>query len=103
MHYGPTESSGASVEWLARLLHCDPGEVLELAASAAGPPRPVFVPYLSGERAPVWRTDVRGVVLGLGAEHGTAELARAVVDGVCLSEADVLDVAERHVGVPPQK
>ena len=60
--------------------------------------RPVFVPYLSGERAPVWRTDVRAVVLGLGSEHGPAELARAVVGGVCLSEADVLAVAEEHTG-----
>ena len=64
----------------------------------AGSRRPVFVPYLSGERAPVWRTDVRAVVVGLGAEHGPAELARAVVDGVCLSEADVLAVAEEHTG-----
>jgi sugar (pentulose or hexulose) kinase len=61
----------------------------------------VFVPYLSGERAPIWRTDVRGVLLGVGSEHGPADLARAVVDGVCLSEADVLAVAEEHTGTAP--
>ncbi len=98
VHYGPTESSGASIEWLARLLRCDTAEVLALAASAEADEPPVFVPYLSGERAPVWRTDVRAVVLGLGAEHGPAELANAVVRGVCLSEADVLAVAEEHTG-----
>lgn len=99
VHYGPTESSGASVEWLARLLRCDVSEVLELASSVrADPQGPVFVPYLSGERAPVWRTDVRAVVFGLGAEHGPAELARAVVEGVCLSEAEVLTIAEEHAG-----
>jgi xylulokinase len=98
VHYGPTESSGASVEWLARLLRCEPAEVLELAASAAPRPAPAFVPYLAGERAPVWRTESRAVVLGLGSADGPAELARAVVSGVCLSEADVLDVAERHLG-----
>ena len=102
VHYGPTESSGASIEWLARLLRCEPAEVLALAASVE-PDRssPVFVPYLSGERAPVWRTDVRAVVLGVGSEHGPAELARAVVDGVCLSEADVLAVAEHHTVSAP--
>jgi xylulokinase len=99
VHYGPTESSGASVEWLARLLRCDVPEALELASSIPGDPRgPVFVPYLAGERAPVWRTDVRAVALGLGAVDGPAELARAVVEGVCLSEADVLEIAEAHVG-----
>jgi xylulokinase len=101
VHYGPTESSGASIDWLARLLRCEPAEVLTLAASAEPSRSPVFVPYLSGERAPVWRTDIRAVVLGLGSEHGAAELARAVVDGVCLSEADVLAVAEEHTGSAP--
>ena len=100
VHYGPTESSGASVEWLARLLRCDTAEALALAASIEPGQAPVFVPYLSGERAPVWRTDVRAVVVGLGSEHGPAELARAVVDGVCLSEADVLALAEEHTGSP---
>jgi xylulokinase len=99
VHYGPTESSGASVEWLARLLRCEVSEALELASSIPGDSHgPVFVPYLSGERAPVWRTDVRAVALGLDAGHGPAELARAVVAGVCLSEADVLAIAEAHAG-----
>jgi sugar (pentulose or hexulose) kinase len=61
----------------------------------------MFVPYLAGERAPVWRTDVRAVAFGVGTGHGPAELARAVVDGVCLSEADVLTVAEAHAGSSP--
>ena len=101
VHYGPTEASGASVEWLARLLRCEAAEVLALAASLEPDCPPVFVPYLSGERAPIWRTDVRGVLLGVGFEHGPADLARAVVDGVCLSEADVLAVAEEHTGMAP--
>ena len=97
--YGPTESAGASVEWLARLLRCETREVLELAAGAglAGD-TPVFVPYLAGERAPLWRTDLRGALLGVSAEDGAAELARAVVTGVCLSELDVLSTAEGHLG-----
>jgi xylulokinase len=101
VHYGPTESSGASVDWLARLLRCEVEEVLELAASGDREAGPIFVPYLSGERAPVWRTDVRALLVGLGAQDGAAELARAVVGGVCLSEADVLSVAETHVGAEP--
>jgi xylulokinase len=103
VHYGPTESSGASVEWLARLLRCAVSEALELASSIPlDPDAPVFVPYLAGERAPVWRTDVRAVAFGVGRGHGPAELARAVVDGVCLSEADVLAIAEAHAGSSPE-
>jgi xylulokinase len=101
VHYGPTESSGASIEWLARLLRTDAETALELATSAEVDAGPLFVPYLSGERAPIWRTDVRAVVVGMGAGHGPAELARAVVDGVCLSEADVLAVARELTGLAP--
>jgi xylulokinase len=97
--YGPTESSGASVEWLARLLRCEPREVLMLAASRpTSREAPVFVPYLAGERAPIWRTDVRSVLLGISVHDGPAELARAVVEGVCLSERHVLSVAEEYLG-----
>jgi xylulokinase len=97
--YGPTEAGGASVEWLARLLRCEPSEVLTLAASATSANGALlFVPYLAGERAPIWRTDVRGTLLGLSVDDGAAELARAVVMGVCLSELHVLATAEEQLG-----
>jgi xylulokinase len=96
--YGPTEAGGASVEWLARLLRCEPSEALDLASSATrADGSPLFVPYLAGERAPIWRTDVRGALLGLSVEHGAAELARAVVTGVCLSELHVLAIGEARL------
>lgn len=99
--YGPTESSGASLQWIARLLGCDVAGANALAADALerGAEVPVFTPYLSGERAPVWRSDVRGGFLGLSAEDGPAELALSVVLGVAGSEADVLARAEDHAGV----
>ena len=98
--YGPTQSGGASVAWLASVLGSGIPEVLALASTApaeSGEP-PVFVPYLAGERAPIWRTDVRGAFLGLSARDGAAELARAVVAGVCLSELHVLSSAETQLG-----
>lgn len=95
--YGPTESAGGSLHWLARLLGCDIETALALAASpAARSDIPMFVPYLAGERAPIWRTDVRGALLGLSAQDGAKEIAHAVVMGVCLSECDVLSLAEQH-------
>jgi xylulokinase len=97
VRFGPTESSGASVQWLARLLGRELTDVLDLAASYDGEV-PVFTPYLAGERAPVWRTDVRGSFAGLSAEDGPAALAFSVVMGVCLSEADVLATAEEQSG-----
>ncbi|OLM28559.1 Xylulose kinase [Pseudonocardia sp. Ae717_Ps2] len=97
--YGPTQSAGASVDWLAGVLQREPREVLEMAARHPhNASLPLFVPYLAGERAPVWRPDARGVFLGLSIEDDAAALARSVVSGVCLSERDVLSTAETRSG-----
>lgn len=96
--YGPTQSSGASVAWVARLLGCQPADVPGLAMAAASDAIPAFVPYLSGERAPLWNQDVRGLLLGLAAEHGPAEIARAVMAGTLLSARHVLEAVAEATG-----
>jgi xylulokinase len=95
--YGPTQSSGASVAWAARLLGRRPADVPALAAKA-GDDFPAFVPYLSGERAPLWNQHVRGLLLGLDAEHGPPEIARAVITGTLLSARHLLDTVNAATG-----
>ncbi|MDR1587779.1 MAG: hypothetical protein LBS57_10015 [Treponema sp.] len=55
---------------------------------------PVFLPYLAGERAPVWNPSVRGALFGLGLSSGRAEFARSIIEGVCLAVRDVITVME---------
>jgi xylulokinase len=98
--YGPTQASGASIEWLARLFDTTPDRILEAASAAVGP-IPMFVPYLAGERAPVWRTDVRAVFAGLELAHGFEHLASAVVHGVAFGDRHVLEVASTFAGATP--
>jgi xylulokinase len=93
--YGPTQSSGASVAWAARLLGESVGRLSELAATADPASTPTFVPYLSGERAPLWDPSVRAVFAGVDAASGRAEFARAILRGVTLSAAHILDIAQR--------
>jgi xylulokinase len=95
--YGPTQSSGASVAWAARLVGRRPADVPALAATA-GEDFPAFVPYLSGERAPLWNQHVRGLLLGLDAQHGPPEIARAVITGTLLSARHVLDTVNAATG-----
>lgn len=98
--YGPTQSSGASVEWIGRLLGNTPDEVVDLARGARDGDRPIYVPHIAGERAPVWRSDVRGVLARLDGGDGPAELADAVLTGVALANRHVLETAARLVGEP---
>ena len=60
-----------------------------------------FVPSLSGIAAPYWRSDPRGLFLGLS--HGTskAEMARAMLEGIAHRVADVLEEMRRASGHPP--
>jgi gluconokinase len=43
----------------------------------------LFLPLLTGERAPYWNADARGVLAGLAIEHDHRHVARATLEGIC--------------------
>ena len=66
-----------------------------LAEAAATPPGAdglVFLPYLAGERSPIWDPEARGVLGGLTLGHGRGHIARSIVEASAL--------AIRHVASP---
>jgi sugar (pentulose or hexulose) kinase len=93
---GAMAALGASVDWLrdAVLAGAWTTDELFTAAGGVGPGADglVFLPYLSGERAPVFDDAARGVLFGLTLAHGHAHLARAVLEGAAF--------AMRHVAEP---
>jgi len=92
--YGPTSTSGAALVWLSELLDIPVPGLVELAAGLDDQDEvPTFLPYLDGERAPIWRSDVAAAFVGLRHWHRKAHLARAVMTGIAGSERHVLDVA----------
>ncbi len=48
----------------------------------------LFLPYLQGERSPIWDVDARGAYVGLGLHHGRGHLWRALLEGIALGFAD---------------
>ncbi|EEG73995.1 FGGY-family carbohydrate kinase [[Clostridium] hylemonae] len=48
----------------------------------------VVLPYLMGERTPIWDNDARGVVFGLSLYHTKAHLVRAMMEGVAYALYD---------------
>ncbi len=96
LHAAPTQSGGASLEWLATLTGKRPDELAALAATLAKDTRvPLFLPHLQGERAPVWDAHARGVFLGLDAGSKPAHMARAVMEGVGYSARWLLEALEQ--------
>ena len=69
---------------LARQRGVDVYDVLtaEAAEAAAGSGNLVFLPYLMGERAPVWDSAARGTLFGLTLHTQRADVIRAILEGV---------------------
>jgi xylulokinase len=52
----------------------------------------VYLPYLLGERTPVWDAEARGAFIGLSARHGRGHLYRAVLEGVAYAFRQIYDM-----------
>jgi xylulokinase len=78
---------GAALEWFRRVA-ARGASFEELEAEAARVPPGaggvLFLPYLQGERTPVWDEAARGVFAGLDLSHERGHLYRAVLEGIAL-------------------
>jgi xylulokinase len=64
----------------------------EAASTPPGADGLVFLPYLAGERSPIWDATATGVLAGLTLAHGRGHIARAILEASAL--------AIRHVATP---
>jgi xylulokinase len=94
--YGTVQSAGRSVDWAMELLgERDFARFDALLESVpAGSDRLVFLPYLEGERSPIFDAAARGVFFGLTPRHGRAHLLRATLEGVTFALRSVLAVMQ---------
>lgn len=96
--YGPTQSSGSSVEWAANLLGVDSNEFIDLAVSSNSQELPIYLPYIDGERAPIWRPDLRGGIYSISISSSREDLAASVLEGIGFAERQVVGIAEELNG-----
>ncbi|MHB9153109.1 MAG: xylulokinase [Spirochaetales bacterium] len=95
---GVISATGRAVSWCMDLVGIgkeDHDDFFMMAAGApAGAKRLLFLPYLAGERAPLWNPDARGVFVGLSLSHGKGDMIRAVAESAGFAMRDVIDVME---------
>jgi xylulokinase len=95
---GMISSTGAAVDWFRRSSGLgDAGYEAffeEVARARPGSGGLLFLPYLAGERSPIWDLAARGAFVGLALAHGRAEMARAVVESTAFAMRDVIEVME---------
>ncbi len=54
----------------------------------------IFLPYLHGERAPIWDEKASGVFLGIRSLHTNAHFFRAALEGICFTLNSILEIIE---------
>jgi gluconokinase len=102
---GPTSSAGAALDWIFALLLADVAKEQRFARAveiATGVPPGsdglVVLPFLSGERAPYWRSDLRGSFEGLDLAHDRSTIVRAGFEGVVFGMRAVYDAVRAIAG-----
>jgi len=109
---GVTLAAGGSFRWfrdtlgqmethVGRLSGVDPYQILtaEAAEAPVGSEGLLYLPYLSGERAPYPDPNARGVFMGLTLRHDKRHIIRSILEGVVYSLRDSLEIF-RAIGVP---
>lgn len=103
-HYaleGSVAVTGSAIQWLRDQLQIisSAPDIEGLASSVSDNGGVYFVPAFSGLFAPYWRSDARGVVVGLTRAATKAHLARAALEAICYQTRDVLDAMSADSGV----
>jgi len=85
--YGPTSSGLSTVTWAAKTLGFS--DIADFKSSIRES-TPIFVPYILGQRSPIWDDSVRGMWVGVDINTTKEDLMLAVLEGITSAEKDVL-------------
>src|SRR5665648_18888 len=98
---GSIAITGALVQWLRDNLGIikESHEVETLARSVTDSGGIYFVPAFSGLFAPYWRSDARGVIVGMTRYINKGHLARAVLEATAYQTREVLEAMNKDSGV----
>jgi gluconokinase len=103
---GPVNNGGLAIDWAIEKFLNNPAtssdayniffSIIQQKPFAAE--KLLFLPYLTGERAPYWNTAASAAFIGLRPHHTTADFLRAVLEGVCFALNQVLVTVEQSIG-----
>jgi xylulokinase len=109
---GAMLSPGAALSWfrdqccseerqIAERLQISPYRIMDLQAEQSPPGARgiLFLPYLQGERSPVWDPHARGVFFGLSLESTKGDMIRSILEGTAYGLRQNLEVAESELGL----
>ena len=103
---GPTNNGGVIFEWFANqfgnfrkpfdIEYSIENLISDASRAPAGSDGLLFLPYLLGERAPIWNANARGVYFGLNIKHEQQHLTRATIEGILYEIYSIGKTLEEH-------
>ena len=99
---GSIAMAGATIQWLRDNLQLiqNAAESETIAQSVDDAGGCYLVPAFSGLYAPYWRSDARGVLVGLTRYINRAHIVRAALESICYQTREVLEAMNADSGVP---
>ena len=96
---GAINNGGLLLDWVRRQwyseLDADTGFdrlLADAASTPAGAEGVSLLPYLTGERSPLWRSDISASLHGLRLHHARAHVARAALEAIAFTLAEVWEL-----------
>ena len=99
LFYGVTFNGGGALSWYQKSFGLEMEDLVRLAeATPEGSDDLLFLPYLDGERAPIWDARASGAFIGIRKRHQQGHFVRAILEGVAFGLLQILDLIETELG-----
>ena len=102
---GCMSTTGGALKWFRNQLYTASAQAYssmnaEVEEHAPDPSRVIFLPYMAGERAPIWNPQAKGAFLNLTLDVKRADMIRAIMEGAAFALKDnILEAARSGVQI----
>jgi sugar (pentulose or hexulose) kinase len=104
---GCMSTTGGALKWFRNTLYSKNGRPdsaydqmnSEIVNQVPVPTRLIFLPYMAGERAPIWDSDAKGIFAGITPQTTRAEIIRSIMEGAAFALKDNMNEAKQSGAV----
>jgi sugar (pentulose or hexulose) kinase len=101
---GGVDYGGAGVRWFSELLALAPEELDRIVTTGSTPEEPMlFLPYMIGQRAPLWNDHSRGVLAGISPVSTREDVLRALMEGNAFGTRLTLELVQEAISGADEK
>ena len=88
---GVISNSGVAINWIKELLKIENYSTIYELAKNSKKNSIVFLPFLNGERAPIWNAEATATFFNLESNSSREDIAQAVIEGTIFSFKSVIE------------